>query len=175
MRFANLLKLTLASAILSSTIAVPVFAQNYHYNYGSSRVVNQGGLGIYRPESTYIPTGAINATAKGRQSGGVNQLANPLLPKVPWGANINTPGDNFYMGGAPSTPDAALPSYVQPVGQAPRRPTRQPVMRQVQRPPGTLYVPGQNAHGGGYSSGGGTYSYSSGAATYDDTSPIGGE
>ncbi len=174
MKLTTITKLTVAAALLVCSLPQEAFAQ-YSYNYGGGKISRMhsstggGGSwsGLNNHENTYIPTGAINDTARGTMTGGVGKLSNPLLPKVPWGANVSTPGDNFYMGGAPDTPDAALPSYMRPRRQ--QQPSAQQ-MRQMQmmqrrkQEQGTLYVPGQNAK----SAGGGSYSQnSSGAFTYE--------
>jgi hypothetical protein len=86
-----------SAVILAATLASPVLAQgsyNYHYSSGGARVVNQNNVGLVDPSGTYIGGGTLSQTARGLQVGGAQ--ANPLLPKVPWGANIQTPGDNFY-------------------------------------------------------------------------------
>jgi len=90
--------LTAAAALFCAAIVSPSFAQNssynFHYSNGSARVCNQNQIGLNDPSGTYIGSGTLSKTAQGLQVGGAQ--ANPLLPKVPWGANIQTPGDNFY-------------------------------------------------------------------------------
>lgn len=90
--------LTAAAALVCAAIVSPAFAQNssynFHYSNGSARVCNQNQIGLNDPSGTYIGSGTLSKTAQGLQVGGAQ--ANPLLPKVPWGANIQTPGDNFY-------------------------------------------------------------------------------
>lgn len=164
--------ITLCAAVL------PASAQNYHYNYGNSRVVNQSSVGYVQHESTYIPTGAINNTAKGVITGGVGQKANQLLPGVSWGRTVGTSGDNFYLGGAPDKFKTAVPSYAvtpqktitvggQQGGQ------RRPVQQQQQQQQGYFYVPGQNGGAANYGNtnanvnvnfNGGAASYSSGSS-----------
>ncbi len=164
--------ITLCAAVL------PANAQNYHYNYGNSRVVNQSSVGYVQHESTYIPTGAINNTAKGVITGGVGQKANQLLPGVSWGRTVGTSGDNFYLGGAPDKFKTAVPTYAvtpqktitvggQQGGQ------RRPVQQQQQQQQGYFYVPGQNGGAANYGNtnanvnvnfSGGAASYSSGTS-----------
>lgn len=173
----NLCKLALSAAILSVSV-LPAAAQNYHYNYGNSRVVNQSQVGYVQHESTYIPTGAINNTAKGVVTGGVGQKANQLLPGVSWGRTVGTSGDNFYLGGAPDKFKTAVPQYaVTPqrtitVGGG-RNGQRGGAVQQQQQPQGFVYVPGQNGGAANYSqvntnvgvqmNNGGAASYSSGS------------
>lgn len=150
-------------------LAQPAPAQQYHYNYGNGRVINQSQIGLNQHESTYVPTGAINNTAKGIITGGIGREANPLLPGVKWGRTVGTSGDNFYMGGAP---DKKGQVYRQS-----RKALQQRQMMQVQRQEqrrlqgGEVYFPGQNANSGGITRSGGTYTYGSGgAASYADVS-----
>ncbi len=86
------------AAVVCASFASPSFAQNssysFHYGNGSARVCNQNQIGLMDPSGSYISSGTLSKTAQGLQVGGAQ--ANPLLPKVPWGANIQTPGDNFY-------------------------------------------------------------------------------
>ncbi len=160
----NLCNLALTVAILSAS-ALPATAQNYHYNYGNSRVVNQSSVGYVQHENTYIPTGAINNTAKGVITGGVGQKANQLLPGVTWGRTVGTSGDNFYLGGAPDKYKSAVPSYaVTPqrtitMGGGQRNGQRRVQQGGQQQQQGYFYVPGQN---------GGTASY----AAVDTTVPV---
>lgn len=174
----NLCKLAL-SAVLLSVSVLPAAAQNYHYNYGNSRVVNQSSVGYVQHESTYIPTGAINNTAKGVVTGGVGQKANQLLPGVSWGRTVGTSGDNFYLGGAPDKYKSAVPSYaVTPQrtitmggGAGGRNGQRRVQQQPVQQ--GYAYVPGQNGGTANYAgvdtnvgvqvNTGGAASYSSGS------------
>lgn len=151
----NLCKLALSAAVISASI-LPAAAQNYHYNYGNSRVVNQSQVGYVQHESTYIPTGAINNTAKGVVTGGVGQKANALLPGVTWGRTVGTSGDNFYLGGAPDKYKSAVPNYaVTPqrtltMGGGQQGGQRR-VVQQQQQPQGYFYVPGQNGGTANYS------------------------
>ncbi|MDZ4838250.1 MAG: hypothetical protein SGJ27_31085 [Candidatus Melainabacteria bacterium] len=152
----NFCKLALSAAILSVSV-LPAAAQNYHYNYGNSRVVNQSSVGYVQHENTYIPTGAINNTAKGVVTGGVGQKANNLLPGVAWGRTVGTSGDNFYMGGAPDKFKSAVPNYaVTPqrtitVGGAKGGQRRGGRQQQQQQQQGYFYVPGQNGSTANYS------------------------
>ncbi|MBA3992713.1 MAG: hypothetical protein C0469_04240 [Cyanobacteria bacterium DS2.3.42] len=86
------------AAVVCASLLTPALAQNssysFHYGNGSARVCNQNQIGLSDPSGTYIGSGTLSQTAQGKQVGGAQ--ANPLLPKVPWGANIQTPGDNFY-------------------------------------------------------------------------------
>jgi hypothetical protein len=161
----NLCKLALSAAILSLSV-LPAGAQNYHYNYGNARVVNQSAVGYVQHENTYIPTGAINNTAKGVITGGVGQKANQLLPGVSWGRTVGTSGDNFYLGGAPDKYKSAVPSYaVTPQrtitmgGGGGRNGQRRVQQGGQQQQQGYFYVPGQN---------GGTSNY----AQVDTTVPV---
>lgn len=69
------------------------FAQSYNANGADSRII-YGGNGLATPSSSYIGGGTMSQSARGVAQGGPQ--ANPLLPKVPWGANIGTAGDNQY-------------------------------------------------------------------------------
>ncbi len=88
-------KLAFASTIgcLMSICASGVFAQSYNANGVDSRII-YGGNGLSTPSSTYIGGGTMSASARGISQGGPQ--ANPGLPRVPWGANIGTAGDNQY-------------------------------------------------------------------------------
>lgn len=90
--------LSACAAVVCAANVLPVFAQNssynFHYSNGNARVCNQNSIGLMDPSGSYISNGTLSKTAQGLQVGGAQ--ANPLLPKVPWGANIQTPGDNFY-------------------------------------------------------------------------------
>ncbi len=173
-------------ATVFSVVALPASAQNYHYNYGNSRVINQSSVGYVQHETTYIPTGAINNTAKGVITGGVGQKANALLPGVSWGRTVGTSGDNFYQGAAPDKYKSAVPDYAQTPqrtivvnGGAGRRVVgqQQYVQQQRQQPRGYLYQPGQNGGtpnygavdtnvGVQFNSGAATYSSGSGQKNY---------
>lgn len=159
-------RLTILTAVLlSATVAAPAFAQGgYHYNYGSSRVVNQGSVGYNMHEFTYIPTGAINSTAKGKITGGIGQEANPNLPGVKWGRTVGTSGDNFYQGAAPDKYKSAVPTYAQTPqktitlgGQ--RQGGRMYYQQRPQQQQGYAYTPGQNGSAAGYAYNGGTATY----------------
>lgn len=174
MRVSILHKVTAAITLLSVCVA-PALAQGYHYNYGGTRVVNQSQTGLMHNESTYIPTGSINPTAKGQITGGVNQIANPLLPKVPWGAHINTPGDNFYMGGAPDRKKATMPEYMYPQIQAAKRAEaerRRKAAEAAQKKREEVYYPGQNGASSTYADANVTTQYNSntGTASYGNNS-----
>jgi hypothetical protein len=175
----NICKVALSAIILSACV-LPASAQNYHYNYGNSRVVNQSSVGYVQHETTYIPTGAINNTAKGVVTGGVGQKANQLLPGVSWGRTVGTSGDNFYLGGAPDKYKSAVPSYAQTPqrtitlggGQQGQRRLLQGQQQQQQQQQGYFYTPGQNGGPANYGStntsvpvnfSGGAASYSSGS------------
>ncbi|HEY9786156.1 MAG TPA: hypothetical protein V6D17_12185 [Candidatus Obscuribacterales bacterium] len=90
----EILSQAFAVALVFALISAPCLAQSYHYSSGGSRVVNQSQIGLPYHDSSYIGPGTLSQTAQGKPVGGAQ--ANPLLPKVPWGANIQTPGDNFY-------------------------------------------------------------------------------
>jgi len=172
MRVSILYKVTAAITLLSFC-AAPALAQGYNYNYGGSRVVNQSQTGLMHNESTYIPTGSINPTAKGQITGGVNQIANPLLPKVPWGAHINTPGDNFYMGGAPDRKKAVMPEYMYPQIQAAKNAARERARKaaEAKKKQGEVYYPGQNGASSTYADANVTTQYNSnGTASYGNNS-----
>jgi|AGTN01.1.fsa_nt_gi hypothetical protein len=173
MRVSILHKVTAAITLLSVCVA-PALAQGYHYNYGGTRVVNQSQTGLMHNESTYIPTGSINPTAKGQITGGVNQIANPLLPKVPWGAHINTPGDNFYMGGAPDRKKATMPEYMYPQIQAAKRAEmerRRKAAEAAKKKREEVYYPGQNGASATYADANVTTQYNAnGAASYSNNS-----
>ncbi|MBZ0189454.1 MAG: hypothetical protein K8F91_24625 [Candidatus Obscuribacterales bacterium] len=167
MKVSRYLTIPLISA-LASCLALPVLAQGYHYNYGNGRVINMNQVGLNHSESTYLPTGAINNTAKGVITGGVGQKANPLLPGVKWGSTVGTSGDNFYQGGAP---DKSGQVYRQDRRAIYRHQVQQAQqMEQRRLKGGQVYYPGQNAsQSNGYNRNGGTASYSSGgAASYAD-------
>ncbi len=171
----------LSALLIVLAVGTPAFAQGangYHYNYGTSRVINQGSVGYYQHGTTYIPTGSINNTAKGIVTGGIGQEANPSLPGVKWGRTVGTSGDNFYLGGAPDKYKTAVPTYAQTPqrtlimggnkgGQQQQVIYQQPQQQQQQR--GYLYVPGQNGGAASYANTGSTgYQYNnSGAATYE--------
>ncbi len=176
----NFERVTILATIFTVS-ALPVSAQNYHYNYGNSRVINQGSVGYVQHESTYIPTGAINNTAKGVITGGVGSKANAMLPGVSWGRTVGTSGDNFYQGGAPDKYKSAVPDYAQTpqrvITVGGRRVSQQQYYQQQQQqqrqqPRGYVYQPGQNGgtpnYGAvdtnvGVQNNGGTASYSSGS------------
>lgn len=101
MDLTNVMKKSLliaGAAFVCASLVAPAFAQNssysFHYGNGTARVCNQNQIGLMDPSGSYISSGTLSKTAQGLQVGGAQ--ANPLLPKVPWGANIQTPGDNFY-------------------------------------------------------------------------------
>jgi hypothetical protein len=85
-------------ALVLSALALPAQSQQYlnqyHYNSGGSRVVNQRNVGLNQPASTQITTGTLSPSAQGINQ--VGEQANPLLPKVPWGSTVTTPGDQQY-------------------------------------------------------------------------------
>ena len=142
-------------AISTLFAVLPVSAQNYHYGYGSSRVVNQNNIGLHDHDSSYISAGCISDSARGVHNTGLRP--NKLLPQVNWGRTVKTSGDNFYQYGAPALEDRSL--YLPKVIV---RKQKQPVRKQRQV---RYYQPGDNANGGGaYSSSGGTFKYSSGGA-----------
>lgn len=88
-------KLAFASTLgcLVSLCASGAFAQSYNANGVDSRII-YGGNGLSTPSGTYIGGGTMSASARGISQGGPQ--ANPGLPRVPWGANIGTAGDNQY-------------------------------------------------------------------------------
>lgn len=133
-----------SAIIMAATLASPVLAQgsyNYHFNSGGARVVNQNNVGLVDPSGTYIGGGTLSQTARGLQVGGAQ--ANPLLPKVPWGANIQTPGDNFY--GA-NRVEKKSGSGIKKVKWGANVQTPGDAMRSDlpgANPEGNLYIPGQ--------------------------------
>lgn len=157
MDFTKYMKKTLLTAVaaLVCTAAVsPAFAQNssynFHYSNGSARVCNQNQIGLMDPSGTYIGSGTLSKTAQGLQVGGAQ--ANPLLPKVPWGANIQTPGDNFYTPqriekkGGPQVPVSKWGANVSQPGDQ--------IRSDLGHAAATYYVPGTVLNrGGGYRSG----------------------
>lgn len=137
----KLLRLTVLTAFGTALAASPALSQGYHYSSGNARVVNQNQTGLYYSESTYIGPGTISKTAQGKSVSGAQ--ANPLLPKVPWGANIATPGDNFYtkdkitpmQNGTPvGVPQANWGANVKQPGDNMRSDMGQPVLRQEYKP-----------------------------------------
>ncbi|MCA9801719.1 MAG: hypothetical protein KC777_07015 [Cyanobacteria bacterium HKST-UBA02] len=169
-RFLAYSKLALAGLALAC-LAQPAPAQQYHYNYGNGRVINQGQIGLNQHESTYVPTGAINNTAKGIITGGIGREANPLLPGVKWGRTVGTSGDNFYMGGAPDKKGQVYRQSKKALQQRQMMQAQRQEQRRLQG--GEVYFPGQNASSGGITRSGGTYSYGNsagGAASYADVS-----
>src|SRR5262249_57639017 len=92
----------LVCAALMLAGCLPAFAQgsSYTYSYGSSRVVDQNEDGLERPAPPQIGPGTMSQSARGLQPGGAGMTSNPLLPRVNMGANIQTPGDAMYQGGA---------------------------------------------------------------------------
>ena len=176
----SLASLTVAAVAAASCL--PAFAQGYSYNYGGSRVLNQGQTGLIRPSSTYIGPGTMSQSAQGA-SPQAQQSNNPLLPKVPWGSTVRTPGDNFYQGGAPGKDPTQATKQQQAQAAAARRYQR---MRQ-QRTQQKTYIyngPGQqtpyNSYGQGqqgqqvqynqYQRGSGYSQSGNGAASYNNSS-----
>lgn len=143
-----------AASVCASLLA-PAFAQNssysFHYGNGSARVCNQNQIGLMDPSGSYISSGTLSKTAQGLQVGGAQ--ANPLLPKVPWGANIQTPGDNFYTPqriekkGGPQVPVSKWGANVSQPGDQ--------IRSDLGHQAAQYYVPGTvlQRGGGGYSSG----------------------
>lgn len=88
-------KLAFASTLgcLMSFCASGVMAQTYNANGVDSRII-YGGNGLAAPSGSYIGGGTMSASARGLSQSGPQ--ANPGLPRVPWGANIGTAGDNQY-------------------------------------------------------------------------------
>lgn len=88
-------KLAFASTLgcLVTFCASGVFAQTYNANGVDSRII-YGGNGLASPSGSYIGGGTMSASARGVSQNGPQ--ANPGLPRVPWGANIGTAGDNQY-------------------------------------------------------------------------------
>jgi hypothetical protein len=90
---------------LMSFCASGAFAQSYNANGVDSRII-YGGNGLSTPSGSYIGGGTMSASARGIQVGGPQ--SNPGLPRVPWGANIGTAGDNQYtdnkIGAQPAQP-----------------------------------------------------------------------
>lgn len=162
----------------------PGQCQTYHYQSGGSRVVRQSQTGLYYSDPSYIGPGTLSQTAQGKQIGGGQ--ANPGLPKVPWGANISTPGDNMYSpapvknkgaAGVPTSKWGANvgqagdnmrsdldPSYTQSIHQS------KYVLYKIEKPKqpkgGYLYKPGSTNSYGGTSTYGGGGSASSRAERY---------
>lgn len=177
----KLLRLLIASTFCSALLATPALSQNYHYGNGTARVVNQNQTGLYYSESTYIGPGTISKTAQGKQVGGAQ--ANPLLPKVPWGANIQTPGDNFYTNqrvtkttnqGVPAgVPQANWGANVKQPGDNMRSDMGQ---APIQYTPGQVFQKGNRGAGGASGSQQRGYMYKpgyNGMATYGDDSANG--
>jgi hypothetical protein len=111
--------------------SLPALGQ-YHYNYGGSRVVNQGQTGLSNPSSTYIGAGTMSQSARGLPAG----MSSGGLPQTKMGGAVGTPGDNQYT-------DAV--QYERRFGH-PHRVLRnnQYYNQQPQQPQGHFYVPGQN-------------------------------
>ncbi|MCW5823987.1 MAG: hypothetical protein KIT34_14375 [Cyanobacteria bacterium TGS_CYA1] len=141
--------------------ASPAFAQGYSYNYGSSRVTNQGSIGLNNHDSTYISPGTMSDSARGVNRG---YALNPNLPSVSLGRNVKTAGDNFYYGNAP---DKIKPSIQRKVMY---RVNNQQNQQRQNRPQGNVYYPGQNANASIQRGAGGALQYNSsgGAITYAD-------
>jgi hypothetical protein len=78
---------------LLSFCASGALAQTYNANGVDSRII-YGGNGLSTPSGSYIGGGTMSASARGIQQSGPQ--VNPGLPRVPWGANIGTCGDNQY-------------------------------------------------------------------------------
>lgn len=160
-------------ALLASIVAVlPAGAQNYHQNYGGTRVIRQNQTGLVGDagRSTYIGVGTMSQTAQGKNPNG-----NPNLPGVALGGTIRTPGDNLYNGsntirmenGSVNYKDNLIREYQ--MQQAMRQ--QQMMMRRMNAPQqnygGNFYVPGSNGGVSNYSSGGtSNYSYNNGVAGY---------
>ncbi len=130
----------LATTLVSST---PALAQAYHYNYGGGRIIQQNQTGLWYPAATYLDGANLTPSATGKINTNRYGLTNPLLPRVDWGRSIGTGGDQYYQ-----TKDDSDYWLRKPL---PRRPQirRDNSWRfnpyYQQQPPGTLYVPGQNA------------------------------
>lgn len=143
--------------------ASPAFAQNYSYNYGSSRVTNQGSIGLNNHDSSYISPGTMSDSARGVNRG---YALNPNLPSVSLGRNVKTAGDNFYYGNAPDKIKPTIPRKVMY-----RVNNQQNQQGRQNRPQGNVYYPGQNANASIQRGAGGALQYNSsgGAITYADT------
>ena len=137
--------------------AVPAFAQNYHYNYGDSRVVNQNQTGLYTPAATYIGAGTLSRSAQGKNAG-----VGAALPAVNMGSHVRTAGDNMYNNqGTERMSNGAL-VYSDDIQRAAamkqaryRRQQQMNFMRQqqmyrTQAPQGNLYIPGSNGSAATY-------------------------
>lgn len=157
--------LFIAAAIL---VAMPnqAQAQNYHKNYGNSRVVNQHQTGLHYSDSSYISCGALSRSAQGKEAG----MTNNGLPSTTWGGYIRSPGDGIYNGmdGTMRMENGSV-VYADEVNRArfmQQQKQMQQQMRYRQRlmqqnmysqPQGNFYMPGSN---------GGAASYSTGVAGY---------
>ncbi len=134
----------LSICIIAASFAPPALSQNYHANYGGSRVINQNQTGLSNPSGTYIGPGTMSQTARGLPPGGSGAMSNPGLPRVNMGANIRTPGDNMR---------SDLHYYVPSQNY-------QQQMRSPNEPPKYIYKPGSRGaatyaeHGYGSSDGG---------------------
>jgi hypothetical protein len=121
----------------------------YSYSYGDSRVINSTQSGLVHPSGSYIGPGTMSQSAKGVY--GLGAQTNPGLPRVNFGANIATPGDNMYGnnptrvnsgnamnggGSNPGLPSARLGANVGTAGDAMRSDLNGPaqVKREVFRP-----------------------------------------
>mgnify|MGYP003385210985 CR=1 FL=1 len=164
--------------VISLLAALGAEAQNYHENYGGTRVVRQNQTGLVGDagRSTYIGVGTMSQTAQGKQVSG-----NPALPGVSMGGTIRTPGDNLYNGsntirmedGSINYKDNIIREY-----QMRQSMQQQRILRQWQqnggganqygRQNGNFYVPGSNGGVSSYgsSSTGGNYTYNNGVAGY---------
>lgn len=159
------LNLILAAAILLSTGSQAAQAQNYHKNYGGSRVVNQNQTGLHYSDSSYINCGTLSRSAQGKQAG----MTNNGLPGTTWGGYIRSPGDGIYNGmdgtmrmenGAVVYRDelvrAQMANQMRQQQQMMQYRQRQ-MQQQYPQQQGNFYVPGSN---------GGAASYSTGVAGY---------
>lgn len=170
----TLIAFVFAGAVASSSV-LPASSQNYHYNYGGGRVVNQNNIGLSQHSSTYIGTGTMSQSAQGKGAG----VGNSALPSVPLGSHVRTAGDNMYnnqgsnrmSNGAliyQDQADALTSARTQKYRQAQQRVQMRQMQQMQQQRQGNFYVPGSNGAAATYGNAPSTQmQYSgSGAATY---------
>jgi hypothetical protein len=91
----KLISSALLSGILLLGAVLPALAQQgYHQNYGGSRVTNQGQIGLYHNDPSYISAGTLGRSARGMPAG----MNTGGLPTTSWGGYIRNPGDDIYTG-----------------------------------------------------------------------------
>lgn len=142
----------------------PALSQGYTYNYGSSRVTNQGSIGLNNHDSSYISPGTMSDSARGVNRG---YGLNPNLPSVSLGRNVKTAGDNFYYGNAPEKVRPQIPQKV--YYRVNNQGRNQQGGQNQNRPQGNVYYPGQNTNAAIQRGASGALQYNSGGAiTYAD-------